>query len=442
MKTQKQLRPFGMKDKLGYMLGDLGNDFTFLLSTMILTKFYTDAMGVSAGVVGTIMMLARFVDAFTDVTMGRICDRSKPGAAGKFRPWLVRMCVPVAIASFLMYAPGLAGDRIKDWSDTMRIAYLAFTYLLWGSFCYTGINIPYGSMASAISGDPHERQSLSTFRSMGSVLAGVFVGVGLPMVAYDKITLADGTVKEVQNWKDSDDIIVCWNAWDYSLDLNIPDTARKIETADVSLDMLVKNSRLHPVPVARDSKEQQTIMEVQENILNGKEQTVIAQGDTQEIFDAIGNTSSKIDVLALTDPASAVHIQNISQYREDLLRWFWNIYGMDSRGTAKRAQQSVEEVDQGGDLSMVIPFSRWRARQEEVEQVRIKCGAPDAACDFSTSWKSRIVEAVTIDEETAEKLNVEEALDNIMTEDENTEEEAENAPKEAQEGGEDNEESM
>ena len=186
-----------MKDKLGYMLGDLGNDFTFLLSTMILTKFYTDAMGVSAGVVGTIMMLARFVDAFTDVTMGRICDRSKPTAGGKFRPWLVRMCVPVAIASFLMYAPGLAGEWVKDWSDGVRIGYLAITYLLWGSFCYTGINIPYGSMASAISGDPHERQSLSTFRSMGSVLAGVFVGVGLPMVAYDKITLADGTVKEV-----------------------------------------------------------------------------------------------------------------------------------------------------------------------------------------------------------------------------------------------------
>ena len=197
MKTQNDLRPFGIGDKLGYMLGDLGNDFTFLLSTMILTKFYTDAMGVSAGIVGTIMMLARFVDAFTDVTMGRICDRCKPTTAGKFRPWLVRMCVPVAIASFLMYAPGLAGEWVKDWSDSVRITYLAITYLLWGSFCYTGINIPYGSMASAISGDPGDRQSLSTFRSMGSVLAGVFVGVGLPMVAYNKITLADGTVKEV-----------------------------------------------------------------------------------------------------------------------------------------------------------------------------------------------------------------------------------------------------
>lgn len=227
---------------------------------------------------------------------------------------------------------------------------------------------------------------------------------GLGTIAF--AVFGDGTVKQVEDWRDSDDIIVCWNAWDYSLDLNIPDTARKIQIADVSLDMLVKNSRLHPIPVARDSKEKNAIENAQQNIIDGTEQTVIAQGDTQELLDAIGNASSKIDVLSLTDPASAVHIQNISQYREDLLRWFWNIYGMDSRGTSKRAQQSVEEVDQGGDLSMVIPMSRWRARQEEVEQVRIKCGAPDAACDFSTCWKSRIMEAVTVDEETAEELDV------------------------------------
>ena len=77
MKQTKSLRPFGIADKLGYMFGDFGNDFTFILSTSILMKFYTDVMGVSAGIVGTLMMLARFVDAVTDVTMGRICDRSK-----------------------------------------------------------------------------------------------------------------------------------------------------------------------------------------------------------------------------------------------------------------------------------------------------------------------------------------------------------------------------
>ena len=51
-------RKFGMADKLGYMFGDFGNDFAFILSSMFLLKFYTDVMGVSAAVVGTMMMAA------------------------------------------------------------------------------------------------------------------------------------------------------------------------------------------------------------------------------------------------------------------------------------------------------------------------------------------------------------------------------------------------
>ena len=180
-----------MRDKLGYMFGDFGNDFTFILSTMILMKFYTDVMGISSAVVGLVMMLARFVDAFTDVTMGRICDRSKPTKAGKFKPWIIRMCIPVAAASFLMYQSGLAGLPYA-----VKVAYFVITYLLWGSFCYTAVNIPYGSMASAVSPEPGDRQSLSTFRTIGGTLAGLVIGVGLPMFAYEKLPLADGTVKE------------------------------------------------------------------------------------------------------------------------------------------------------------------------------------------------------------------------------------------------------
>ncbi len=192
MSTNKQVRPFGIRDKVGYLMGDFGNDFTFILSTMLLTKFYTDVMGVSAAVIGTIMMLARFVDAVTDVTMGRICDRSKVTKNGKFKPWILRMCVPVALASFLMYQNGLA-----ELPMGVKIAYLAITYLLWGSFTYTAINIPYGSMASAISADPGDRQSLSTFRTMGGMLAGMVIGIGLPFIAYEKIPMADGKFKDV-----------------------------------------------------------------------------------------------------------------------------------------------------------------------------------------------------------------------------------------------------
>jgi len=191
---EQATRPFGVRDKLGYLFGDFGNDFTFILSTTILMKFYTDVMGISAGVVGAVMMIARFADAFTDVTMGRICDRSRvvPGA-GKFKPWIKRMCGPVVIASFLMYQSALAGLPYG-----VKVAYLLVTYILWGSVFYTAVNIPYGSMASAISAEPGDRQSLSTFRSMGGMFASVIIGVGIPLLAFRKVdgveTLIGGRV--------------------------------------------------------------------------------------------------------------------------------------------------------------------------------------------------------------------------------------------------------
>lgn len=174
--------PFGIKDKLGYLFGDFGNDFTFILSASFLLKFYTDVMGISAFVVGIAMMSARFVDAFTDIAMGRICDKSRVTSAGKFKPWILRMSAPVAIASFLIYQSAFA-DRAM-W---FKIVWLFVTYILWGSIFYTSINIPYGSMASAISREPEDRQSLSTFRSVGSTLAGVIVGVGVPLLAYNTV---------------------------------------------------------------------------------------------------------------------------------------------------------------------------------------------------------------------------------------------------------------
>ncbi|MGN0165209.1 MAG: MFS transporter [Lachnospiraceae bacterium] len=179
MQNIKRITPFGIKDKVGYMFGDFGNDFTFILSSTMLMKFYSDVMGVSVGLVGIMMMVARFVDAFTDVAMGQIVDRSKPGRKGKFIQWIRRMCGPVAVASFLMYA---------SWFQNMpmgfKIFWMFFTYLLWGSVFYTGINIPYGSMASAVSGEPEDRAALSTWRTIGASLAGTFIGVILPLVVY------------------------------------------------------------------------------------------------------------------------------------------------------------------------------------------------------------------------------------------------------------------
>lgn len=179
MNKESNVRPFGIRDKIGYMFGDFGNDFTFIFASSFLMVFYTKVWGVSAGLVGVLFLVARCIDAFTDVTMGRIVDRVKPAKDGRFRPWIRRMCGPVAIASFLMYQSALAGA-----SMTVKVVYMFVTYILWGSIFYTSINIPYGSMASVISSDADDRASLSTFRSVGATLAGLVIGVGAPLLVY------------------------------------------------------------------------------------------------------------------------------------------------------------------------------------------------------------------------------------------------------------------
>ena len=185
-KTPLAIRPFGWKDRVGYMLGNVANDFTFIFASLYLQVFYTDVLGISAGLVGTMFLLARIVDAFTDTAMGRICDKTKATRNGKFRPWLLRACGPVALASFLMY---------QTWATnlpmTLRIVYMFVTYLFWGSICYTCINIPYGSMASVMSNEPDDRASLSTFRGVGSMIPQILIGVVVPMFLYT--TLEDGT---------------------------------------------------------------------------------------------------------------------------------------------------------------------------------------------------------------------------------------------------------
>lgn len=181
MNAEKEFKPFGLADKIGYMFGDFGNDFTFIFASLFLMVFYTKVLGISAGVVGVMFVVVRLLDAVTDVTMGRIVDRMRPGKDGRFRPWIRRMCGPVALASFLMYQSGLS-----DASMTVKIVYMYVTYILWGSIFYTSINIPYGSMASVISDNAEDRATLSTFRSLGATFASLVIGVLAPLLVYAK----------------------------------------------------------------------------------------------------------------------------------------------------------------------------------------------------------------------------------------------------------------
>lgn len=178
----EQAAPFGMRDKIGYMAGDLGNNVAFQLQSSFLMLFYTDVLQIPAAMAGTMFLMARIFDAVTDVLMGHLIDKQPTTDQGKYRPWLRKMSGFLALMTFLIFQSGL-----QDASMTVKIGYMWVTYLLWGSIFYTSVNIPYGSMAGVISPNPSDRSALSTFRTIGASTANLFIGVGVPLIIYHEI---------------------------------------------------------------------------------------------------------------------------------------------------------------------------------------------------------------------------------------------------------------
>lgn len=180
MKKKKQ-GTIGLKDKFGYMMGDVGCNMVLTLCNSYLLIFYTKAMGVSAAVVGTVMMLAKFVDAVTDMAMGRINDTWCDKRGDRFRPWIAYGSIPLVFFSCSMYAFFLA-----EAAYAVKVIWLVVTYIIFGSICYTMVNIPYGAMSNVITPDANERTSLSTWRMVGSTLGGLILGITIPLVIYIK----------------------------------------------------------------------------------------------------------------------------------------------------------------------------------------------------------------------------------------------------------------
>ncbi|WP_286793228.1 glycoside-pentoside-hexuronide (GPH):cation symporter [Microbacterium sp. UBA3394] len=172
-------RPFGWRDKVGYLFGDLGNDFLFIFASAYLLVFYTNVAGLNPAHVGTLFLLTRLLDAFTDVFWGRFLDRHTPSRAGRFRVWIGRAAPLLVVASALLYVP-----FISEWTYTAKLVYAVVTYILWGSVFYTMVNISYGSLASVVSGVPAHRASLSVFRGVGANIAALFVALVPPLVIY------------------------------------------------------------------------------------------------------------------------------------------------------------------------------------------------------------------------------------------------------------------
>lgn len=186
---ETEVKKFNLGDKIGYALGDLGNSAFFNLISSYLMLFYTDVLGVSAAAVGTLFIIARVWDAINDPIMGMLVDKKGHTKHGKFRPYIILFGVPLTLVGILTftYIPGIP--------EALKLPYAYVTYIAFGML-YTAVNIPYGSMASVMTTDPSERTSLSTFRTVGSMIAMILVMFLVPKLIFtNKVPTASGFLK-------------------------------------------------------------------------------------------------------------------------------------------------------------------------------------------------------------------------------------------------------
>ena len=129
------------REKFSYGLGAVGKDMVYMLSASYVLYYFQDILGVTAWVMGVILLVARVFDAFNDPIMGVIVAKTRT-KWGKFRPWLLIGTVTNAVVLYLMFAapPALDGGGL--------VTYAAITYILWG-VTYTMMDIPYWSMIPA-----------------------------------------------------------------------------------------------------------------------------------------------------------------------------------------------------------------------------------------------------------------------------------------------------
>jgi sugar (glycoside-pentoside-hexuronide) transporter len=154
--------------RLSYTASEVAGQLVFCVISFYLLKFYTDVYGISAAAAGSILLLARFIDAIDAPVWGIVFDKTA-SRWGKSRPWFLWLCVPFAVFGVLTFVTPNLGENGK-------IAYAACTYVMC-SILYTGINTPVTSILSALTPSSRERVTLTSFRMFGSKMGVLFVNL-------------------------------------------------------------------------------------------------------------------------------------------------------------------------------------------------------------------------------------------------------------------------
>lgn len=171
LKTQK----VSLGEKIGYSLGDASANLVFQMMMIFQLKFYTDVFGLDGAIAGSVLLIARVVDAFVDPAVGILSDRTN-SRWGKYRPWVLWTALPFCVFYVLaFYNPGI--------EDKGLVAlYATISYILLMTL-YSFNNTPYSSLGGVMTGDIKERTSITSIRFVAATIAQFVVqGLTLPLV--------------------------------------------------------------------------------------------------------------------------------------------------------------------------------------------------------------------------------------------------------------------
>ena len=162
-----------LKERLGYGLGTAGEQFPNFLVQTFLFAYFNLVVGLNAGVIATIMLIARVWDAINDPLMGIIADHTR-SRWGSYRPWAFFATIPMGIFLVLTFTNvGL--------TSTAKVIYCGAMYILFG-MSNTASLIPLGSMANVLTDSNQERAVLGSFREFGSSIGNLAGSIAVPAI--------------------------------------------------------------------------------------------------------------------------------------------------------------------------------------------------------------------------------------------------------------------
>lgn len=156
------------KEIFGHAVAGFGQNLIYGFWSGYTMVFFTDVFGIAASAAGLIVLFSRIWDAINDPMMGAIADRTRT-RWGRYRPWFLFMALPITIFLTLNFStPNLSGGA--------KVAYAAVTYILM-SMAFTGVDVPYWTLPSAMSSEPNQRGSIFATSRLSTTLSSLLVSI-------------------------------------------------------------------------------------------------------------------------------------------------------------------------------------------------------------------------------------------------------------------------